>query len=131
MVGFDIESRLSFLAKRFEESRGGKSGREIRRYPAALWSAVAKLDNAGVPHATLCKRCGFAPGTLARALGRLPNREVREASEVPQRPAVKTLVVETRVAMPVTCEIVFPNGVVIRVDTAALDAALLERLRVC
>ena len=131
MVALDIENRLKSLAKSFEEARGGRSGREVRRYPVALWMAVAKLEKAGVPHATLCERCGFALGTLTNALGRLSAQDVNEPSRIPSACAVKTLEVEASFSPSVTCEILFPNGVVIRVDVGALGARLLENLRSC
>ena len=131
MAGLDIESRLSLLAQRFDEARGGRSGRGGRKYPAALWDAVSKLVKAGVPYATLCERCGFAPTTLTNALGRLSAQEERRQSSSPLPRAVKTLVIETKVARTSTCEILFPNGVIIRVGADAFDTRLFEMLRGC
>jgi len=137
MAKQDTGAKLTEVAERFAKARSGRTGRSVRTYPEELWGEVAALVRAGVPKSELCRRCGFSDGTLSNALGRAMAR-AKKGTERPRsrvqtaRPGVTTLRVEEPAQNPArTCEVVFPNGVVVRLDVEGLDEGLLGRIRAC
>lgn len=137
MAKQDTAARLAELEERFAKFRKDRAGRAVRAYPEELWSEVAALSLAGVSNGELCRRCGLGGGTLANGLGRAKARAKDPAqSERARSPAVslgvKSLRVEEPTQAPVrTCDVVFPNGVVIRLALEGLDEVLLGRIRSC
>lgn len=118
-------------------ARNGRTGRSVRAYPEELWREVAALSRAGVPHSELCRRCGFSGGTLSNALGRQvaqakKGKERKRSRRLAASPGVRSLRVEEPTQVPArTCEVVFPNGVIVRLDVEGLDEGLLGRIRAC
>lgn len=137
MAKQDTGARLSEIAERFAKARDGRTGRSVRAYPDELWREVVALSRAGVAHSELCRLCGFSAGTLSNALGRsMAQIKIRAESEREKRrsvgPGVKSFRVEETAPSPTrTCEVVFPNGVIVRLDVAGLDEGLLGRIRAC
>lgn len=133
MAGNTFDVRIAEVARRFHLARAGKAGKRPV-YPADLWEEVARLFRAGVAKRELCDRCGIGGATFSQAVGRTLGRQGLAAKEFKTQAsseAVKRLEVERDPALREFFEVVFPNGVVVRVGRAALDCSLLSRLKAC
>jgi hypothetical protein len=139
MARRDIDAWLTDVAKKFARAREGRTGRSVRAYPHELWKEVGALSRAGVSNGDLCRRCGFSGGTLSAALGRsMAEERVRSkparggVKKLPSASEVKSLQVELGPQSSArTCEVHFPNGVIVRLEVGALDESFLGRIRAC
>jgi len=135
MASKEIASKLGKVAALFREEREARKGAPRGKYPDQLWDKVARLSRAGVSNRDLCEHCGILSGTLSQGLGRAMAR----AEKAPRRGRprslslrVKSLEVEPPPAVvECGCEVVFPNGVCVRLPYRALDEALIARLKAC
>jgi len=136
----NIETRLNRVAALFQRERESRGGKKVSKYPDTLWEEVLQLTRAGVTAGEICERCGIVSGTLTQGLGRAMARAragvVSASGPKKGRPlAVKTLEVEPPSRPPEPgsdkCEVLFPNGVCVRLPAKLFDEAMIARLKSC
>ena len=141
MASENIETRLNRVAALFQRERESRGGKRVSKYPDTLWEEVVQLTRAGVTAGKICERCGIVSGTLTQGLGRAMARAragvnmKATALKTERLLRVKTLEVEPPSRPPEPgsdkFEVLFPNGVCVRLPAKLFDEAMIARLKSC
>jgi hypothetical protein len=134
MAGMGMQKELEEVALRFQSVREGWNSKSGGRYPEELWEAVARLSESGVSERDLRTRCGIGRNSILHGIAQGKARLGKSKPvELAQPERVKSLELEPcTVSSPSAwAEVLFPSGIVLRLDTCVLSASFLSMLKSC